>query len=214
MNRPVPKALSRAAFIIAAILVAYLILSALSLFIGRGNWILILLTGAIILAFAIPFIDRAFGDKFPILSQWPTRSMNARIRRVLGLRFFGGDNSFNNPQTGKQVAVNLLWAFSLFLLLLAVVGIRLLLGRTVSDTLANLLGTAFMASTSLAAVQFMAIRLNKRYDLKSVLLAIAIYAPIVLAATTPHLSGSRFSTTDHSASHGTCSCSCAASSSY
>lgn len=76
MNRPVPKALSRAAFIVAALLVAYLIFSALSLVIGRGNWILILVTVAIIVAFAIPFIDKAFGDKafgdkLPFLSNWP-----------------------------------------------------------------------------------------------------------------------------------------------
>ena len=182
MNRPVPRALSRAAFIVAAILVAYLIFSALSLFIGRGNWILILLTVLIVLAFAIPFLDKAFGDKLPFLSNWPTTSINGRIRRILGLRFLGGGNSFNNPQTGKQVAVNTLWAFSIFVFLLAVVVIRLLLSRPVSDLLANMLGTAFMLSTTFAALQFIAIRLNKKYDLKSVLLAIAIYAPIIMLA--------------------------------
>jgi len=57
MNRPVPRAISRAAFIAAAILIAYLIFSVLSLFIGRGNWILVMATVAIILAFAIPFVD-------------------------------------------------------------------------------------------------------------------------------------------------------------
>ena len=182
MNRSVPRALSRAAFIVATLLVAYLIFSAFSLVIGRGNWILVLLTAVIILAFAIPFLDKALGDKLLFLSQWPTRSINARIRRILGVRFLGGGNSFNNPQTGKQVAVNMLWAFSIFLFLLAVVGVRLLLGRPISDALANLLGTAFMLSTGMAAFQFMAIRLNVKYDLESVLLAIAIYAPTIMLA--------------------------------
>ena len=182
MNRPVPRALSRAALIIAAILVAYFIFSFLSLGIRSSDWILILLTVVIILAFAIPFLDKAFGDKLPFLSQWPTRPINARIRRILGFRFLGGGNSFNNAQTGKQVAVNTLWASSLFIIILAIVSIRLLLGRPVSDALANLLGTAFMGSCSLAVLQFLAIRLNMKYDLKSALLAIIIYVPIIMVA--------------------------------
>jgi len=76
----------------------------------------------------------------------------------------------------------MLWAFSIFLFLLAVVGVRLLLGRPVSDTLANILGTAFMSSTAMAAFQFMALRLRTKYDLRSLLLAIAIYAPIIMVA--------------------------------
>ena len=102
----------------------------------------------------------------------------------LGLRFgfLGGNTSFNNPQTGKQVAVNIIWAFSLFLILLAIAGVRLLLGRTVSDTLVNLLGTVFMASLAMAAFQFMSLRLSTNYDFRSVLLAIAIYVPIVMLA--------------------------------
>ena len=182
MNRPVPRAISRAAFIAAAILIAYLIFSALSLFIGRGSWIPALATVAIILAFAIPFVDRAFGDKLPFLGNWPTTSINARIRRILGHRYLGGGNSFNNPQTGKQVAVNLLWVFSIFLFLLAVTGIRLLLGRPISDTLANILGAVFMSSAAMAAFQFMALRLRAKYDLRSVLQAIAIYAPMTMVA--------------------------------
>ena len=180
MDRPVPKALKRAAFIVAAILVAYLIVSLLSLAIPRGNWLLIVAVAVFILAIGIPFFDRAFGDKLPLLHHWPTPSANARIRRILGFAFLGGGDSFNNPQTGKQVAVNMLWASSLFLLLLAVVSIRLLLGRPVSDLLALLLATAFLTSTGIAAFQFMQIRLRPRYDLRSVLLAIAIYAPITM----------------------------------
>ena len=187
MNRPIPRALSRAAFIIAAILVAYLIFSTLTLFIGRGSWILVLVTMAIILVFAIPFLDKAFGDKLPFLSNWPTRSTNARIRRILGFRSLGGGNSFNNPQTGKQVAVNLLWASSIFLFLLAVVGIRLLLGRPISDTLANILGAVFMSSAAMAAFQFMALKLRTKYDLRSVLLVIAIYTPIIMVAVNAFL---------------------------
>ena len=182
MNRPVPRSLSSAAFIVAALLVAYLIFSMLSLFIGRGNWPPILVVTVIIFAFGLPFIDKAFGDKLPFLSNWPTTSINARIRRILGLRFFGGDTSFNNSQTGKQVAVNMLWVFSIFLFLLAVVGIRLLIGRPVSVPLANLLATALLGALALAAFQFMALRLNMKHDLKSFFLAIAIYTPIVMLA--------------------------------
>ena len=182
MNRPVPRALTRAAYIIAAILVAYFIFSFLSLVIGRGDWMLALLAVLIALSIGLPFIDKAFGDKLPFLSQWPTTSVNAKIRSIIGLRFFGGDKSFNNPQTGKQVAVNMLWVFSIFLFLLAVVSIRLYLGRPVSDTLANILGAVFMSSTVMAAFHFMALRLRTKYDLRSVLLAIAIYTPIIMVA--------------------------------
>ena len=184
MNRQVPRALSRVALIIAVIFVGYFILSALSLGIQGGSLILLPVVTVLVLAFGLPFLFKAFGEKFSFLRTWPTSSINARIRRILGLRFgfLGGNTSFNNPQTGKQVAVNIIWAFSLFLILLAIAGVRLLLGRTVSDTLANLLGTVFMASFAMAAFQFMSLRLSTKYDFRSVLLTIAIYVPIVMLA--------------------------------
>ena len=184
MNRHVPRALSRAAFIIAVIFVGYFILSALSLGIQTRSWILLSAVVVLILAFGLPFLDKAFGDKLSLLRTWPTSTINARIRRVLGLRFgfLGGNTSFNNPQTGKQVVVSIIWVFSLFLILLAIAGVRLLFGRTVSDTLANLLGTAFMVSLSMAAFQFMSLRLSTKYDFRSAVLAIAIYVPIVMLA--------------------------------
>ena len=179
MNRPVPKALSRAAFIVAAILVGYFVLSALSLGIGRGDWILILLVAVLILAFALPFLDKTFGDKLPFLSNWPTPSINARIRRYLGF-LFGKNQSPTTAQTGKKFLVNTLIVSSLFLLILAVVIVRALFHNPASDTLLRMLGTAFTGAFAFMAFEFMLFRLNMRYDLKSVLLAIAIYAPIIM----------------------------------
>ena len=184
MNRQVPAALSRAAIIIAVILGGYFILSAFSLGIQTRSWILLSALAVLILAFGLPFLDKAFGDKLPFLRTWPTSTINARIRRILSLRFsfLGNNTSFNNPQRGKQVAINIAWVFSLFFILLAIVGARLLLGRTVSDTLANMLGTTLMASLGMAAFQFMSLRLNTGIGLRSALLAVAIYAPIVMMA--------------------------------
>lgn len=184
MNPQVPRALSRAALIVAVIFVGYFILSALSLGIQTRSWILLSALAVLILAFGLPFLDRAFGDKLPFLRTWPTSTMNARIRRILGLRFsfLGGNTSFNYPQNGKQVAVNIAWVFSIFLIVLAIAGARSLFGRPVSDTLAHLLGTAFMTSLAMAAFQFMSLRLNIGRDIRSTLLTVAIYVPIVLMA--------------------------------
>ena len=184
MNRHVPRALSRVAIIVTVILVGYLILGAPSLGIQTRIWLLPSAVAVLILAFGLPFFDKALGDKFSFLRTWPTSTINARIRRILGPRFgfFGGDTSFNNPQTGKRVAVNIFWVFSIFLILLAIAGLRLLFGRTVSDTLAHLLGTVFMASLWMAALQFMSLRLGTRYDYRSALLALAIYRPIFMMA--------------------------------
>ena len=184
MNRHVARALSRASLIIAVIFVAYFVLSALSLGIQTGSWILLSALAVLILAFGLPFLDKAFGDKLSFLRTWPTSTINAKMRRVLSFRisFLGGNTSLNNPQNGKQVAANIAIVFSLFLILLVIVGVRLLFGRTVSDTLANLLGTTFMASLGMAAFQFMSLRLNIRSGLRSTLLAVAIYTPIVMMA--------------------------------
>ena len=182
MNRQVPRALSRVALTVAVIFVGYFTLGALSLGIQSRSWILLSAVAALVLVFGLPFLGKAFGDKLSFLRTWPTSTINARMRRILIPRFgfLGGNTSFNNTQTGKQVAVNIVWAFSLFLILLAIAVVRLLLGRTVSDTLANLLGTVFMASLLMAAFQFMSLRLRTKYDFRSVLLAIAIYVPIVM----------------------------------
>lgn len=180
MSRHVPRALSRAALIIAVIIVGYFVLSALSLGLQTRSWILLSAVAVFLLAFGLPFLDKAFGDKFSFLRTWPTSTINARIRRLL--RLTGGNTSFSNPQTGRQVVVNIFGVFSIFLILLAIAGLRLLLGRTVSDTLASLLGTTFMASLGMAALQFMSLRLGTKYDFQSTLLALAIYMPIFMMA--------------------------------
>lgn len=178
MNQSVPKALSRAALIILAILVAYMVFSMLSLAIGRGNWILTFLAIILIFAIGIPFLDKAFGDKFPFLSKWPSPSINERIRRYL--RFSFGKNRPNTtPQSGKQFIINTLLGSSPFLLLLALAGATSLFRGSVSDTLANLLGATFICATVLITSQFLSFRLSMKYDRKSALLAVCIYAPIM-----------------------------------
>ena len=152
MNRHFPRALSLAAIIVAAIFVGYFILAALSLGIQTRSWILLSAVAVLILVFGLPFLDKAFGDKLSFLRTWPTSTINARIRRILGPRFgfMGTSTSFSNPQTGKRIAANVIWVFSIFLTLLAISGATSLFDRPVSDTLANLLGTTFMASLGMA----------------------------------------------------------------
>ena len=185
MNRHVPRGLSRAALVVAAIFVGYFVLGALSLGIQTRSWILLSAVAILILAFGLPFLDKAFGDKFSFLRTWPTSTINARIRHLL--RLTGWNTSFNNPQTGRKVAVSIFWVFSIFLILLAIAGLRLLLGRTVSDTLASLLGTTFMASAGMAASHFMSLRLGTKYDYRSALLALAIYVPIFMMAISAYI---------------------------
>ena len=186
MNRHFPRALSRAAIIVAVIVVGYFILAALSVGIQTRSWILLSAVAALILVFGLPSLDKAFGDKLSFLRTWPTSTINARIRRILGpmFGFLGTSTFFSNPQTGKQVALNMIWVFLIFLILLAISGARLLFGRPVSDTLASLLGTTFMASLGMAALQFMSLRLGTKYDYRSFLLTLAIYLPIFMMAIT------------------------------
>ena len=86
-RNPIPKSISRAAFIVAAILVGFFVPSALYLLISSDNWLLILLAAFLVLCIAIPFFDKAFGDKIPF-----------RIRRF----FSSSLPKTNLPQRRKQ----------------------------------------------------------------------------------------------------------------
>ena len=68
MNRHVPRALSRAAIIVAVIFVGCFILAALSLGIQTRSWILLSAVAARILVFGLPFLYKASGDK-PLLPE-------------------------------------------------------------------------------------------------------------------------------------------------
>ena len=182
MNRPVPRALTRAAFIIAAILVAYLVVSMLWLVIGGDNWILILFAAVLVLAIAIPLFDKAFGDKLPFLSNWPTPAANSRIRHyisILALR----DYSPKTATTRKQVIVSLLIA-PIAGLLVAVALYAVSLFRPLSEFGEDLVKTILWTSLGLSlfyiALHGLTFRLRVKYDLKSALLAIAIYSPILI----------------------------------
>ena len=186
MKKPGSKAASRAAIIVLALLVAYFAFGGIALTTAlTSNWLGILVVLAIVSAIAIPFIDIAFGDKLPFHSNWSTLATNSRIRHFLGF-LFSRNKSPQTAKTGKQVAVSMLWIYSPFLALLALAG-AVSLFRPVSDTLATLPGFAFMGSTATAATQFLSFRLSMKYDLKSAFLAIAIYAPVVIVATSASL---------------------------
>ena len=177
MDRPVPKALSRAAIIVAVILVGYFILSALSLAIPSGNWILILLTVLLVLAIGIPFMDKAFGDKLPFLRSWPSPSTNAKIRRILSA---GGSNSSYNmwkASTKKDFIVSTLISFAPFLILTAIGGV-LSLFKPVSPAYFRVALYTLLAGSIVPGSFGVGFRLRKRYSLKSALIAIGLFSPI------------------------------------
>ena len=184
MKRPNPKVLSRGATIFLVILGLYFLVSTLSLTILSGHWILSLLVVVFSLALALPFLDKAFGDKLPFLSTWPTPAANSRIRHylsVLALR----DYSPRTATTHKQVAVSLLIVpLSLLAIIAAMYTTALFfplsefgenLGRT-------LLWTSLGLSLYYLAFHGLVFRLRVKYDLKSALLAIAIHSPMVTLA--------------------------------
>ncbi|MXY46901.1 MAG: hypothetical protein F4Y44_07940 [Chloroflexi bacterium] len=184
MNRPVPRALSRAALIIAAILLAYFIFSALSVFIGRGSWILVLLTAVVILAFAIPFLDKAFGDKLPFIRNWPTTAANSRIRHYIGVLALR-NYSPKTATTRKQVIVSLLFTPMACLLVAAALYTASLfrpLSEFGEDLVRTLLWTSLGLSLLNTAHHCLTFRLRVKYDLKSALLAFAMYSPILIFA--------------------------------
>ena len=177
MKKPVPKALSRAAIIVAVILVGYFILSALSLAIPSGNWILILLTVLLVLAIGIPFMDKAFGDKLPFLRSWPTPSTNPKIRRILSV---GGSNSRYSlwrASTKKELIISALTSVAPFLVLISIGGI-LSLFRPVNPLYFRVALYTLLAGSIVPGSFGVGFRLRKRYSLKSALIAIGLFSPI------------------------------------
>ena len=184
MKRPSSKVFSRGATIFLVILGVYFLVSTLSLTIPSGNWFLSLVVVVIVLAFALPFLDKAFGDKLLFLSTWPTPAANSRIRHflsVLALR----DYSPKTATTHKQVTVSLLIVpLSLLAIIAAMYTVALFfplsefgenLGRT-------LLWTSLGLSLFYLAFHGLVFRLRVKYDPKSALLAIAIHSPMVTFA--------------------------------
>ena len=185
MNQSVLKRmLSRGAFIFLVILGGYFLVSTLWLTILSGHWILSLLVVVFFLALALPFLDKAFGDRLPFLSTWPTPAANSRIRHylsVLALR----DYSPRTATTHKQVAVSLLIVpLSLLVIIAAMYTAALFFplsefGETWGRTSRWIsLGMALFY----LALNGLVFRLRVKYDLKSALLAIAIHSPMVTFA--------------------------------
>ena len=80
MKRPGPRAVSRGAFIVLALVLTYFVFGGLSLaMMLTSNLLVILMVLVIVAAIAVPFIDKAFGDKLPFLSTWPTPSANSGV---------------------------------------------------------------------------------------------------------------------------------------
>ena len=184
MKRPSSKVLSRGATILFVILGVYILLSILSLTIPSGNWFLSLVVVVIVLAFALPFFDKAFGDKLLFLSTWPTPAANSRIRHylsVLALR----DYSPRTATTHKQVAISLLIApLSLLAIVAAMYTAALFspLSERAEDWGRAFLWMSLGMSLFYLAFHGLVFRLRVKYDLKSALLAITIHSPMVILA--------------------------------
>ena len=184
MKQPSSKVFSRGATIFLVILGVYILVSTLSLTIPSGNWFLRLVVVVLFLAFALPFLDKAFGDKLPFLNTWPNPAANSRIRHylsVLALR----DYSPMTATTHKQITVSLLITpLSLLAIIAAMYTVALFfplsefgenLGRT-------LLWTSLGLSLFYLAFHGLVFRLRVKYNLKSALFAIVIHSPIVTFA--------------------------------
>ena len=178
------RMLSRGAFIFLVILGGYFLVSTLWLTILSGHWILSLLVVVFFLALALPFLDKAFGDKLPFLSTWPTPAANSRIRHslsVIALR----DYSPRTATTHKQVAVSLLIVpLSLLVIIAAMYTAALFFPLSeFSENLGRTLLWMYLGiSLFYLALHGLVFRLRVKYDLKSALLAIAIHSPMVTFA--------------------------------
>ena len=178
MRRAMRGVASRGAFIASALIFAYFFLGAIAL--GRlltDNWFAILMILVIALSVAVPFIDKAFGDKLPFLRLLPTPSANAKIRRILSA---GSSNSNYDPlraSTKKEVIIGASFFVAPFLILMAI-GAILSLFRPISDTYFNVAFATLYGAAILPGFFGTAFRLRKKFDLKNTLAAIIIFAPI------------------------------------
>ena len=184
MKRPSSKVLSRGATIFLVILGVYFLVSTLWLTILSGSWIISLVVVVLFLPLALLFLDKAFGDKLPFLSTWPTPAANSRIRHylsVLALR----DYSPRTARTHKQVAISLLIApLSLLAIVAAMYTAALFfpLSERAEDWGRSFRWISLGMSLYYLAFHGLVFRLRVKYDLKSALLAIAIHSPMVTLA--------------------------------
>ena len=179
MKQPVPRGLSRTAFIIVVILGGYVAFSAISLGLGTGNWLLVLLTTLAVLS-SLPYINRRFGDKLPILNTLGKFTKSSGYRRYLG-PILSENVAPKTVQTGMQAAIGALTFGSPFILILAVAG-ALSIFHPVPAELKFWLVISFFVSSMTMAIFFMTIRLRMPYNLTSAISAIVIYAPIFTIA--------------------------------
>ena len=185
MNQSVLKRmLSHGAFIFLVILGVYFLVSTLWLTILSGSWIISLVVVVLFLSLALLFLDKAFGDKLPFLSTWPTPAANSSIRHylsVLALR----DYSPRTATTHKQVAISLLIApLSLLAIVAAMYTAALFspLSERAEDWGRSFRWISLGMSLFYLAFHGLVFRLRVKYDLKSALLALAIHSPMVTLA--------------------------------
>ena len=143
-----------------------------------------LLVVVFFLSLALPFLDKAFGDKLPFLNTWPTPTANSRIRHYLSVVALR-DYSPRTATTHKQVAVSLLIAPLTVLAIVAAVYAASLffpLSEFGEDWVRGLLWISLGLSLFYLALHGLVFRLRVKYDLKSALLAMAIHSPMVTFA--------------------------------
>ena len=179
MKRPGPRAVSRGAFIVLALVIAYFVFGdlALSMMLTSNLLVILVVLLVIVSAIALPFIDKAFGDKLPFLSTWPSPPANSRVRRVLGA---GGSNSSYSiwrASTKREITASVSFLFTPFLVLVAIGGIVSLF-RPVSSSYFSMVSYTLFGGCIFPGLLGMAFRLRKRYDLKNVLFAIGLFSPI------------------------------------
>ena len=178
MKKPGSKAVSRAAILVLALLVAYFAFGGIALATAlTSNWLAILVALVIVSAIAIPFIDIAFGDKLPFLRNWPTPPTNAKIRRILSV---GGSNSRYSvwrASTKRELVISASLSFAPFFILVAIGGI-LSLFRPVNPLYFRIALYTLIACAIVPGSIGVGFRLRKRYSLKSALIAIGLFSPI------------------------------------
>ena len=180
MKQPVPQGLSRTAFIIVVILGGYVAFSAISLGLGTGDWPLVLLTTLAVLSISLPYINRRFGDKLPILNTLGKFTKSSGYRRYLG-PILSQNVAPKTVQTGTQAAIGALTFGSPFILILAVAGALSIFHPVPAELKFWLVISFFVGSIAIASF-FMTIRLRMPYNLTSAISAIVIYAPIFTIA--------------------------------
>ena len=176
---------SRWPYLVLALILSYAILSLVPPSIWADNLaavaLVLGLTGVALFAYV-----RWLRGKLGSIRSWPSPEVNARVRRILTL----GDFSPRTARTPKQIVLSLL-ILPLIALLGAVAGVALVLafsgdGLTgIRDTARGMSVMFFLGAVLLGPVLHgLTFRLRARYDLKSVLLSVAMYLPIFILMMT------------------------------